>query len=178
MYGIKVNLWIQLKSCPIKLPSDCSWLNSQEFITCPKYGTAERQPDMNGIWKYNTTLSAWSLHYKYPNECITTTPTSHPLLVDQNKQQIWLYGYDPSTIKSNQITVIPDTKNIGYNSSAVFIKNYFHIIGGKSNKKHLKYNAKNNSFKDIWTFNDLKKGSESHGLIYVQSNNMLLLFGG
>eukprot|EP01084_Bolivina_argentea_P123587 219015_1 len=139
-----------------------------------------------GLMEYNITNDTWNNIIQYPQD-LNINVNNIRLAYDFNKtDQTWYYYLSNSNkaqlIKFNINTnewQFHDVIHLGSYVKCIIINNKCNIIGGKKNNKHLIWKDDTKQFEEIYQFSEHENGYYlSQNIIFIQSKNMLLLFGG
>eukprot|EP01084_Bolivina_argentea_P263480 445973_1 len=173
--------WIHLKSSPGKIYSKPFLLNNHEFITVPRSIQSSDK-----LLKYNCCTNEWNtwMTFDTPDESEFIHTFYSAVAFDKDNKTIYLF-YDgelliltPKNEFEMSITTIEHPINFGQEATAIFIHNQLHIIGGDCNGNHYIYNIKEQTFDTIYSFLDYNEGFSCHQLVYLQTQNTMLLMGG
>eukprot|EP01084_Bolivina_argentea_P125834 222893_1 len=166
--------WILLKRFPKQYRSNFVMLNGSEFCSAPS-NTKSGQKGF-GIYKYNHQLNKWISFFKYPNQF--ELPVKISLSINHNTNQLYLFDGSESltiiNIKTKTFETETNFEHIGLHSQSLIINNTYHLIGGKHKTFHYIQKLNCKPFK-LDVFDGCNEG---FGLIYVKSQQLLLLFGG
>ena len=136
--------------------------------------------DIVGLHTFNTTNRKKTKFINYsPN---IDTLNYHRICYDSENKRIFMYGYQKRLFIYNYDNGIFDRYDmniqIGSYPNMICIDGDFHLIGGASNKCHKIWDTEQHKFKDIFKFKEFQSGNYGAGLIYLQSKQELIFFGG
>eukprot|EP01084_Bolivina_argentea_P306202 529076_1 len=151
--------------------------SNYEFLIAPE---KTQRDNSKGVYKYNTLTNEWSVCIEYNKDMESSY---HTAAFDVSKHVLYSYDAQSQLIKINfqtkQIQISKHFSDMQYiYPSSVIINHQFHVILGQNNNKHLIWNDTKQQFKQIYVFEEFIQGYSNHGLIYISSKQMLLLFGG
>ena len=164
-------------SSPLTALSNLVKINNNEFIGASfKYTEWDNN---SGIFKYNVTLNEWELIFKYPSDFQSE---DHQICYDKDHDTIYLYGNEQQMVIINlttsKIDIHETTQFVGEFPVLLMIDNECHMFLGGDSKDHYKWNSALKQLEKIYEFSHLIKGLSEHGIVHIQSENKLLLFGG
>ena len=175
--------FIKLQSYPVKSchNSNIIKISDKEFI-CAAFKFRESDRNL-GLYKYNTISNEWTLISKYPSG--DDDHRYYRICYDGTNNSIYLCGgrRQPMTnidLNTMKIKAHEITQDIGLDPVVLMIQNECHVILGDESEHHYKWNAKSKALDDIFEFSEenFNEGLSDHGVIYIKSQNKLLLFGG
>ena len=131
------------------------------------------------VHKYIVDQDEWVKWLDFPSAETTAflqlTSTYHT-----KEMCVYLYaraGLIKINTKTKESQIIPAQYGIGHSSQCIIIDDEFHIIGGYSNNKHLKWNEKDKKFDTIHTFNGAGYFTK-FSIVYLETRSQLLFMGG
>eukprot|EP01084_Bolivina_argentea_P150320 262523_1 len=159
---------------------------NNSIIYCTRY----EQHNVMGIYKYNMQneqhelIKSWNDMNYYPgwNVMIYSKLKNTIFFVgganrntNENYTKIVFYKIDNDTVTNIDVGFV-----IGSNPKIAITNNdrFFHIIGGRHNSKHILFNLETNETKNLYSFEKTQPNVTEQGLVYNQSRNMLIMFGG
>eukprot|EP01084_Bolivina_argentea_P167042 289976_1 len=175
--------WDELAAFPEDITfSNLAMISRSTFVAVPNHTTGDGA-SADGIYAYYSNTNQWSIYWKYPKwlsiatDAITTDLEIKRLYL-LNKAcccSINIIDLTSKTWLRTKEQKKDATLGIGSGSSTALINGELHVIGGKSNPRHLVY--RNKEFGVIRRWKKMR-GFYDHGLVYIKSRNTILLFGG
>ena len=155
--------------------------NENFVVSTPIYPYQDAEANKTkGLYTYNTTSKSWTDFIKYSAN--VDTLDSHEICYDAKNKRILMYGYQKRLFIYNYDKNIfkryDQTIQIGSYPNLICIDGDFHLIGGATNKYHKIWDTEKNEFKNIYEFEEWNKGNYGGVLLYFDSKQELLLFGG
>eukprot|EP00484_Ammonia_sp_Unknown_P017684 CAMPEP_0197041906 /NCGR_PEP_ID=MMETSP1384-20130603/18384_1 /TAXON_ID=29189 /ORGANISM="Ammonia sp." /LENGTH=142 /DNA_ID=CAMNT_0042472917 /DNA_START=1 /DNA_END=425 /DNA_ORIENTATION=+ len=111
-------------------------------------------------------------------------PKWHQVCINSARDKIYSTGNrSPLTIvdlkeKTCQQQATDIMPFVGSSASILITDDVCHVIGGSSNNKHYCNAADGTSFEAVYEFEECGAGYSGFAVIYLRSQNMLVLFGG
>eukprot|EP01084_Bolivina_argentea_P153177 267094_1 len=170
------------------------WSKINEFPT--HYGTPIKINDatfcvVKGrcLMQYNVITNQWIEWIKYPlgDMLFNAAPAIHHKLkqifiFDPEEHQMWKIHYDTQDIEIfDDIKLNRHSHSIAEKCKCLFINDQLHIIGGKSNRKHLIYDENTKIFNLCHTFDDFEfryLNPKHIGLIHLPESKQIILISG
>eukprot|EP01084_Bolivina_argentea_P212054 360545_1 len=161
---------------------------ARKIIYCTRYEA--ENVNKCGIFDYDIeteqhkVIKLWKSVNYYPRWNVSIyNKTEHSIIfvggvdMTNNKKKyesIMIYNIETNIMKNI------DFKTIGGNSRIILTNDdkYLHIIGGRVNRMHIRYNLLTNESNTIHSFHDTISYIQAHALLYNPLSNRLMLFGG
>ena len=105
----------------------------------------------HGIYEFDIKQQKYNLLIKYPKDLETTR---HSMCYNRDKQELCIYNEQLIQInmKTHKFKFYKNRFDTGQYGRILCINNEYHIIGGSSSNKHIKWNENKNKFDIIHTF--------------------------
>ena len=161
-------------------------MNETEFIVCPDNRVTEQ--DFN-VLCYDTTdpNKKWKdiFRMEKTSRDKRTFSSYNSIAFDKHKQRIYVLNSDSIVIMIllQSKSFIQQQANKKYDTkycSSLFINGHLHVIGGTNHRKHIIW-TKNGAlykFKKRHKFSKFKEFYRNHGVVQIESKQMVLLMGG
>eukprot|EP01084_Bolivina_argentea_P264262 447594_1 len=170
--------WISLKSTPFGHFPSVVAMDSKKFLTVALNNSSFKS---DGIYTYIISQNRWIKSINYDKD---SWFSSIAAAFNEKTNELYIFEFICNNLVIINFTTFTWTLiNFPYLSycdgaKCIIINNELHLIGGKRNNKHLvwKHNAK--QLEQIHVFNELKVGFKSHELVYIESKQLLYMFGG
>eukprot|EP01084_Bolivina_argentea_P207714 354351_1 len=138
--------------------------------------------DKEYIYEYIPMNNTWNKFCNYPNKLLLS---GHTMCFNKVTQQLIIYDGKGKLIKINsnnptntQVININNIKTKDHCLCFIFPENTINLIGGFKNNCHYISTNNGQSFQQIYKFNTIKNGIIGHGIIKLEKQNKLLMFGG
>ena len=175
-----MSIFTALSSFPhSNLLSNLVKINETEFIAAEFVNG--NKDHASGLHKYNTITDEWKLIFEYPWDFVST---NHRICYDKQRNIVYLCGgrqmvaFNLNHMGTKHIPIKKVFPHgcIGDDPAMLMINDDCHIILGGGNDAHYKRNSKSRKFTKIFQFP--KYSINRPEIIYIKSQNKLLLFGG
>ena len=151
-------------------------LNNQEFIIVPQKSADNTEINPDGIYKYNSIMAKWTKIIDYPKDFVST---GHSATIDTKNQIVYIGNVQSKLFKINlntkSINIILHPANFGEFPGCLFANGDLHVIGSNNHQanKHLVFDNINETFNELYDFNDEQKTISSMSSFIKQRQSII-----
>eukprot|EP01084_Bolivina_argentea_P127029 224743_1 len=168
--GNNDNVWIELVQFPKKWRFKYTAKIDNKYLLVVGNG---------GIYNYNLQTNKWNIRVILDNNsnyklCAAALNNQLLYLSDQNAY-VTTINLSDKTVKK----LAKHPHEIGYHSTGFIINDEYHIIGGKHNNEHLKWNSTLYQWEKLYAFPEFQAMDfDGNQVVTVKSKQKAFMFGG